>query len=187
MGIARAVAARADCTRRQVGAVIVRQNRIVATGYNGPPAGEPGCLEGACPRGRHYRVTVCTFFPVTTTEDESQRREKCACGNAWPCPDSVPAGSSYDTGPGACISLHAEQNALLYSSRADTEGSTMYCTEEPCDGCWRMIRGSGLVRLVTPESVRVSRKITYTEDGTEGRKAVITWDMTCTSATLRKA
>jgi dCMP deaminase len=51
--IAHAVATRADCTRRQVGAVVLdTQNRVVATGYNGAPPGERGCLDGGCPRGR---------------------------------------------------------------------------------------------------------------------------------------
>lgn len=50
--IARAVAARSDCRRRQVGAVLVDEShRIVGTGYTGAPSGHPGCLEGACPRG----------------------------------------------------------------------------------------------------------------------------------------
>ena len=53
LGIARAVSARADCTRRQVGAIVVQGDRIVSTGYNGAPSGQPGCLTaGACPRGQ---------------------------------------------------------------------------------------------------------------------------------------
>lgn len=52
--LAEAAALRADCTRRQVGAVIVAPDgSVVATGYNGLAAGLPGCLSaGACPRGR---------------------------------------------------------------------------------------------------------------------------------------
>lgn len=59
LGIAKAVATRADCTRRKVGAVLVdRQSRIIGTGYNGAGSGALGCLsDGECPRGppQHYR------------------------------------------------------------------------------------------------------------------------------------
>lgn len=37
------VAARATCLRRKLGAIIVVENRIVGTGYNGPPSGVPHC------------------------------------------------------------------------------------------------------------------------------------------------
>ncbi|MGW1558295.1 deoxycytidylate deaminase [Streptomyces sp. NPDC002144] len=54
MSIADAVATRADCTRAQVGAVLLsRTNRVLSVGYNGLPAGLPGCATAAnCPRGR---------------------------------------------------------------------------------------------------------------------------------------
>lgn len=51
--VASAVSLRADCTRSKVGAVLVDGNhRVVGTGYNGAPPGAPGCLSGACPRGK---------------------------------------------------------------------------------------------------------------------------------------
>lgn len=52
MDVASIFAARATCTRRQVGAVLVQDNRVVSTGYNGAPPGEPHCIDGACPRGK---------------------------------------------------------------------------------------------------------------------------------------
>lgn len=122
LAIAAAVATRADCSRRQVGAVVITgDHRIVATGYNGAPAGQPGCLTAnACPRSA----------------------------------SGVQPGSSYDTGAGACIALHAEQNALLRASWADLAGSTLYVTDEPCDGCSRMIRGTPLRSVVWPGGER---------------------------------
>ncbi|MDE5878882.1 MAG: cytidine deaminase, partial [Desulfovibrio sp.] len=45
MSITRLVSLRSTCTRRRVGAVAVKDKRILATGYNGPPAGTPHCLE----------------------------------------------------------------------------------------------------------------------------------------------
>jgi dCMP deaminase len=52
MDIAVMVATRSTCLRRQVGAVIVRDKRILATGYNGAPAGLRHCGEIGCVRER---------------------------------------------------------------------------------------------------------------------------------------
>jgi dCMP deaminase len=117
IGIAYAVAKRADCSRRQVGAVIVdSSNRIVSTGYNGAASKRPGCLDGHCPRAN----------------------------------SAVEAGSSYDTGPGSCIALHAEQNAIIYAGQAKCVGSTLYITDFPCRGCLRMIVAAGLSMALWP-------------------------------------
>ena len=48
MTITREVAERSTCTRAKVGAVIVRDRNILATGYNGSPAGLPHCTEVGC-------------------------------------------------------------------------------------------------------------------------------------------
>lgn len=48
MRIASDVATRATCLRRHVGAVIVRDRRILSTGYNGSPPGQPHCTEVGC-------------------------------------------------------------------------------------------------------------------------------------------
>jgi dCMP deaminase len=50
MSIARQVASRSTCLRRQVGCIIVLEKRIVSTGYNGAPAGLPHCEEVGCLR-----------------------------------------------------------------------------------------------------------------------------------------
>ncbi len=50
MEIARVVARRSTCLRRNVGAVIVKGKQIVSTGYNGASAGHPHCLEIGCAR-----------------------------------------------------------------------------------------------------------------------------------------
>lgn len=50
MDLARMVATRSTCTRRQVGAVLVRDKRILATGYNGAPSGMAHCSDIGCLR-----------------------------------------------------------------------------------------------------------------------------------------
>ena len=50
MNITYLVSERSTCTRRRVGAVAVKDKRILATGYNGAPAGVPHCLEVGCLR-----------------------------------------------------------------------------------------------------------------------------------------
>jgi dCMP deaminase len=50
MEIAEVVAKRSTCKRRQIGAVIVKDRRILSTGYNGSPSGLPHCLELGCLR-----------------------------------------------------------------------------------------------------------------------------------------
>ncbi len=50
MEIATVVAKRSNCSRRHVAAVIVKDNHILSTGYNGTPYKVKNCFEGGCPR-----------------------------------------------------------------------------------------------------------------------------------------
>ncbi|ADD81075.1 dCMP deaminase [Rhodococcus phage ReqiPoco6] len=120
MKLAVHAAERADCTRRQVGAVLMAADRsIISSGYNGGPSKGKSCLKGECPRGR-----------LTHAE--------------------LPADSAYDTGGGTCVALHAEWNVLLRTAWHQFEGSTLYITEEPCHICKVMISGTAIHRVVAP-------------------------------------
>jgi len=50
MGITEMVAQRSTCLRRRVGAILVRDKRIIATGYNGAPVNVSHCLDVGCLR-----------------------------------------------------------------------------------------------------------------------------------------
>lgn len=50
MRIATVVALRANCVKRRTAAVVVKDRRVISTGYNGTPRGVTNCYEGGCPR-----------------------------------------------------------------------------------------------------------------------------------------
>lgn len=116
LALAQAVASGADCTRRLVGCVIVLNNRVISTGFNGAPAGDPSCLAGACPRG------LLTYAELSEHTD-------------------------YDNGPGRCVAIHAEANALLWAG-SSCRGATAYITAAPCPPCTKLLRGAGVARVV---------------------------------------
>ena len=68
MDIAKQVAARSNCMKRQVAAVIVSEKRIISTGYNGTPRGVKNCNEGGCPR--------CNGF-----SESGKNLEECLCSH----------------------------------------------------------------------------------------------------------
>jgi dCMP deaminase len=68
MNIAIAVRKKANCLGRRVGAVVVKDDRIISTGYNGTPEGITNCLDGGCVRCKNretykssvgYDVCIC--------------------------------------------------------------------------------------------------------------------------------
>ncbi len=69
MQIARIAALRSNCMKRKVAAVIVKDRRIISTGYNGTPRGVKNCNEGGCPR--------CNSFA-----DSGTSLSDCLCSHA---------------------------------------------------------------------------------------------------------
>jgi dCMP deaminase len=68
MGLAIAVRKRANCHGSRVGAVVVKEWRVLSTGYNGTPSKMPNCLDGGCERcahpekyesGKGYDLCIC--------------------------------------------------------------------------------------------------------------------------------
>lgn len=122
LDIARTVARRSTCLRRQYGAVIVNHDEIIATGYNGAPRGDKDCLyNGIC----------------------------------WREENDIPHGAMYEM----CISVHAEQNAIISAARSEMIGGTLYLAgfekgreivgPEPCLICARMIQNAGIKEVIT--------------------------------------
>ncbi|MDD5566989.1 MAG: cytidine/deoxycytidylate deaminase family protein [Patescibacteria group bacterium] len=78
MALTRIVATRGTCDRLRAGAVLVKNNRIISTGYNGSPPGLPHCdevghmmEEGHCVRtihGEHNTILQAAVIPGASTE-----------------------------------------------------------------------------------------------------------------------
>ena len=118
METAQLVSTWASCFQpnRKIGAVIVKNKRIMTTGYNGAPAGVKTCVE----RGECLRRKL-----------------------------GIPSGTRHEM----CYAIHAEQNAIIQAARLgiQIEGSTLYCTHQPCVICAKMIVNAGITRVVYRE------------------------------------
>ncbi len=107
------VASRATCDRGRSGCVVVRDKRIICTGYVGSPPGLPHCDE----EGHQLKQMV---------DDDGTTREHCF------------------------RTIHAEQNAICQGARygLSLQGTTLYCTMEPCRVCAMLIASVGICRVV---------------------------------------
>lgn len=119
MESARLWAKRSTCSRGRVGASIVRDGRVLMSGYNGAPAGLPHCDHSAC---------TCT---MTVWIRDAPQTHQPQCGMSSGCKRSI----------------HAEQNAINYCARngVATEGAEIYTTHMPCLSCAMSIISAGIV------------------------------------------
>ena len=120
--IAEAVALRSTCIRRQYGAVIVKDDVIISTGYNGSARGEPNCIDtGECWREAHN-------IP------HGEQYEKCVAVHAE-MNAIINAGRS---------DMHG---AVLYLAGWEN-GLAMYQGVEPCLICQRVIKNARISAVV---------------------------------------
>lgn len=120
--------------RRQVGALVVKDRMIISDGYNGTPVG----FENVCEyieEGPMYDVND-SFYG-----DESKIKYLRECY------EGKHGDLHLKTKP---YVLHAEANALSKLARSgnNSEGATLYVTDEPCLDCAKMIIQAGIKRVV---------------------------------------
>ncbi len=121
LSIAAEVSKRSTCLRRQYGAVIVKNDEIVSTGYNGAPRGEDNCCDiGTCWRERNN-------IP------HGEQYEKCVAVHAE---------------QNAIISASRREmlGATLYL--AGFENGEPIRNAEPCMICRRLIKNAGIEKVI---------------------------------------
>lgn len=135
LNIALAVSKRSTCLKRHYGCVIVKDDIIVATGYNGSPRGEENCCDrGSCKRADAERYTGY---------------ENCDSVHAE---QNAIIAASHQQLQDATLYLACEEYGLNYEKSAQWEEDIYDFHEDknpiPCPICQRMIANSGIVRMV---------------------------------------
>jgi dCMP deaminase len=141
-----AVSRKSKCLSRQIGVIIVRDNSIVSTGYNGPARNYPHCKP--TPTG-----DIVASISLTNLSEVSKSLN---IDKIHTCPRRA---KGYKSGEGLmeCPAAHAEVNAISNAARlgVSIRGCTMYMNtrEIACKDCMTAIVNSGLVELVTLELI----------------------------------
>lgn len=149
MAVAEVVALRSTCYNRKVGSVIVRDKRIVASGYNGAAAGNTSCFElNYCERKQrkadeplipeeHAGKYETDEFVMSRLDELGKHRSQRFCR-----------------------AMHSEANAINQAARQGIpiEGADMYVTLEPCENCTKQIISSQLNHVYIGRPYRDSDK-----------------------------
>ena len=126
--IAKTIAKRSTCLRRNYGAVIVNADRIVSTGYNGAPRGDENCCDrGTCPRIENQIAHNSGDYSDCCSVHAEQ--------------NAIIHGTFSDM-----------QGATIYLSGFDSDSGTLI-EAKPCPICSRMIRNAGITRVVSSQKI----------------------------------
>jgi dCMP deaminase len=130
MKVAELTATLSYAKRLQVGAVIVKGNQTIGTGYNGMPTD----WENTC-------------------EDRVYANEWTVGNEIWQYEDEEGTPYNLKTKPEV---LHAESNALAKVARStvSSENATLFCTHAPCIDCAKLIYQAGIETVYYKETYR---------------------------------
>lgn len=133
LGIALAVSKRSPCLRRRYGCIIVKNDEIIATGYNGSPRGELNCCDcyDECPR-KDKPHNSGDYSDCTSVHAEQNAMLSAARK------DMI----------GATMYLVAEENYFNYKKINLWDKPKNI---KPCPICERMIKNAGIKEVVTWE------------------------------------
>lgn len=124
--VTKAVASRSTCIRRQYGAVIVNNDVIISTGYNGSPRGDANCCDcGECWREKHK-------IP------HGQQYEKCVAVHAEA--NAIIAASRKEM-LGSTLYLWGSENGKEIEA-------------VPCEICEKLIKNAGIKQIITIHNPR---------------------------------
>jgi dCMP deaminase len=133
------------CYSRQIGAVIVRDKTVIATGFNGPPRGVPPCDNLERLKEINRIIKTCNggypHLKIDTPEDCEKLKDKC--------PRKIISDKSGDL-LFLCQAGHAERNALTNAAREGVvvKGAHMYCySPKPCFECAKSIINAGITKV----------------------------------------
>lgn len=134
LNIAKEISKNSKCLSRKIGAVLVKDNAIVSTGYNGPARGVKYCDE----RDSDF------YNSLNDLSHQSHEFSKNICPRKQ-------YGFKSGKGLHMCQAGHAERNALIQACRngVSTKDTTLYCyCERPCKDCMVEIINAGISELV---------------------------------------
>jgi len=94
MLIAHTVALGSTCLRRKVGAVLLREGRIISTGYNGTPSGSPHCSSDTCGPGKSCTDTIHAEINAITRAREQGDTLYCTDQPCLPCIKAIVSHNS---------------------------------------------------------------------------------------------
>ncbi len=138
LDIAQTVSERSTCLRKHYGAIIVKNDSIISTGYNGSPRGRKNCTDlGECTRN-------------TLNIPRGERYELCR---------SVHAEAN------AIIAAPREQmlDATVYMACTDPESGEVVEGTCSCMMCKRMIINAGIARVVVRDTAEDYRTIAVSD------------------------